>query len=161
MNKSLRNYEVLVSTGRSSRSMLLIALATVYRPGPIRLEGHLCLLAAFRTSNICHFSRTAVVATSAATAIFIFSLKHLIHLPFESIQGIETAPENISANHFESTNPASIKGPLRLYTCRSKKSFCHPYLLLVIMESMSQSLISCSSPTDCPGNLALLPQTSA
>jgi hypothetical protein len=99
--------------------MLLIAFAAVYRPGPIRLEGHLCLLAAFGTSDICHFSRTTIVATSAAattTAIFIFSLKHLIHLPFESIQGIETAPENISTNLFESTSPASHKEPLSLYT---------------------------------------------
>jgi len=86
--------------------MLLIAFATIYRPGPIRLEGHLCRFAAFRTSHICHFPGTAVVATFTATAVFILSLKHLIHLPFESIQRIETAPENISTNRFESTNRA-------------------------------------------------------
>jgi hypothetical protein len=66
--------------------MLLIAIAAIYRPGPIWLEGHLCLFAAFRASYICHFPGTAAVATSTATAVFILSLKHLIHLPFESIQ---------------------------------------------------------------------------
>jgi len=35
------------------------------------------------------------------------------------------------------------------------------YLLLVMMESISQSSSSCSRPTDWPGNLALWPQTRA
>jgi len=69
--------------------MLLIALATVNRPCSVGLEGNLGLLAAFRTCYICHFSWTAVEAASAATAVLIFSFKHLIHLPFVSIQRIE------------------------------------------------------------------------
>jgi hypothetical protein len=84
--------------------MLLIAIAAVNRPGSIRLEGDLCLLPAFGASYACHFSRTAVVAASAAaTAVIILSLKHLIHLPFVSIQKIEPATKNISTNFFEST----------------------------------------------------------
>jgi hypothetical protein len=71
--------------------VLLVALAAVNRPGSVRLEGNLGLLAAFGASYVCHFSGTAVVAaTAAATAVFIFSFKHLIHVPFISIQRIET-----------------------------------------------------------------------
>ncbi len=69
--------------------MLLIALAAVNRPGAVRLKGNLGLLPAFGTGNVCHFSGTAVKAPSAATATLVFSLKHLIHLPLGSIQGIE------------------------------------------------------------------------
>jgi len=84
--------------------VFLIALAAVDRPGTVRLEGDLGLLAAFGASYICHFSGTTVVAaTAAATAIFIFSFKHLIHVPFVSIQRIEPATKNISTNLFEST----------------------------------------------------------
>jgi hypothetical protein len=74
--------------------VLLVALAAVNRPGAIRLEGNLGLLAAFGASYVCHFSGTTVVAAAAAaaaaTAVLIFSLKHLIHVPFGSIQRIET-----------------------------------------------------------------------
>jgi len=59
--------------------MLLVALAAVNRPGSVRLEGDLGLLAAFGASYIRHFSGTTVVAAAAAaaaTAIFVFSLKH-------------------------------------------------------------------------------------
>ena len=66
--------------------MLLVALAAVNRPGSIRLEGDLGLLAAFGAGYICHFSGAAVVAISEATAVVVLSLKHLIHLPFESTQ---------------------------------------------------------------------------
>ena len=143
--------------------MLLIAFAAVYRPGPIRLERYLCLLAAFGTCNICHFSGTAVVATSAATAVFIFSLKHLIHLPFESIQGIETAPKTSQQITLNRRIQHRLKDLSAYILAGQKIAFFSPfsYLLLVIIESISLSLSSCSSPTDWPGNLALLPQTRA
>ena len=107
----------LVSSGCPGRSVLLIALAAVNRPRSIRLEGNLGLLPAFWTSDICHFSRTTIVAASAAaatTTVFIISLKHLIHVPFESIQRIETATENISTNHFDRRNAASYRRRLNL-----------------------------------------------
>jgi hypothetical protein len=84
--------------------VLLVALAAVNRPGSVRLEGNLGLLAAFGASYVCHFSGTTIVAAAAAaTAVFIFSFKHLIHVPFGSIQRIELATKNISTNLFEST----------------------------------------------------------
>ena len=107
----------LVSSGCPGGSVLLIALTAVNRPGSIRLEGDLGLLPAFWTGNICHFSRTTIVAASAAaatTTVFIFSLKHLSHVPFESIHRIETATENISTNRFDRRNAASYKGRLSL-----------------------------------------------
>jgi hypothetical protein len=86
--------------------VLLVAIAAVNGPGSVRLEGNLGLLTAFGASYVCHFSGTTIVAASAAaaaTAILIFSFKHLIHLPFVSIQRIELATKNISTNLFEST----------------------------------------------------------
>jgi hypothetical protein len=87
--------------------VLLVALAAVNRPGSVRLEGNLGLLTAFGASYVCHFSGTTIVAASAAaaaaTTVLIFSLKHLIHVPFVSIQRIELATKNISTNLFEST----------------------------------------------------------
>jgi hypothetical protein len=84
--------------------VLLVAIAAVNGPGSVRLEGNLGLLTAFGASYVCHFSGTTIVAASAAaTAVLIFSFKHLIHLPFVSIQRIELATKNISTNLFEST----------------------------------------------------------
>jgi hypothetical protein len=75
----------LVSSGCPCRPVFLVALAAVNRSCSVRLEGNLGLLPTFGASYICHFSWTAIVAASAATAVFIFSFKHLIHLPFVSI----------------------------------------------------------------------------
>jgi len=93
-----------ISSGCSGWPMLLIAIAAVNGPCSVRLEWDLSLLPAFWASYVCHFSWTTVIAASAAaTAVFIFSFKHLIHLPFVSIQRIEPATKNISTNLFEST----------------------------------------------------------
>ena len=94
----------LVSSGRPCRLMLLIALAAINRSCSIGLEGNLSLLPALCTCRIMHLSWAAAVAASAATtAASIFSLEHLIHLPFVSIQRIDPATINISTNLFEST----------------------------------------------------------
>jgi len=85
----------LVSSRRPCRLMLLIALAAINGPCSIWLEGDLSLLPALCTGCIVHLSWTAAVAASAATtAASIFSLEHLIHLPFVSIQRIEHATNN-------------------------------------------------------------------
>jgi len=101
MKKRLKQADQLkivsISSGCSGRSVLLVALAAVNRPGSVRLEGNLGLLATFGASYICHFSRTTIVAaTAAATTVFVFSLKHLIHLPFVSIQRTESSLQKTS-----------------------------------------------------------------
>jgi len=65
--------------------VLLIALAAVNRPGSIRFEGNLGLLAAFGAGNLGHLSWSAVVAASKAATIatvFVLSLKHFNSLTF-------------------------------------------------------------------------------
>ena len=142
--------------------MFLIAFAAVYRPGSIRLEWDLGLFATFGTGNICHFSWTAIVATSTATTVFIFSLKHLIHLPLGSIQGTETTlktSQQRSLNqriqhHLKNRSTYILIGKAKKIICLllhpsfTLPSFSFCYLLLVIMESISLSLSSWSSPTD-------------
>jgi len=81
--------------------VLLVALAAVNRPGSIRLEGDLGLLAAFGAGYICHFSGAAVVAISEATAVVVLSLKHLIHLPcyrFKEPIMLQKTSQQISLN---------------------------------------------------------------
>jgi len=82
--------------------MLLIAIAAINRSGTIRLEGDLGLLAAFGAGYVCHFSRSAVVAASAAaTAVIVLSLKHLIHLPcyrFKEPIMLQKTSQQISLN---------------------------------------------------------------
>jgi hypothetical protein len=75
--------------------MLLIAIAAINRPGSVRLEWDLGLLAAFGAGNISHFSRSAVVAAFKATTIIVLSLVHLIHLPL-SIQRTDCATKETS-----------------------------------------------------------------
>ena len=94
-------YFVLISSGCPGRSVLLVALAAVNRPGSIRLEGDLGLLAAFGAGYICHFSGAAVVAISEATAVVVLSLKHLIHLPcyrFKEPIMLQKTSQQISLN---------------------------------------------------------------
>jgi hypothetical protein len=76
-----KRYFDLISSGGPGRSVLLVALAAVNRPGSIRLEWDLGLLAAFGAGYICHFSGASVVAIPEATAVVILSLKHLLHYP--------------------------------------------------------------------------------
>ena len=117
----------LISSGCPGRSVLLIAVAAVNRPGSIRLEGNLGLLAAFGAGYICHFSGTAVVASSGATAVFVFSLKHLYSLTLLSIQGTDYATKDISTNLFESTQNVTdpSRGSLPIYLL-VKKNSCGP-----------------------------------
>jgi hypothetical protein len=101
--------------------VLLIAFAAVDWPGAVWLEWDLGLLAAFGTGNVSHFSGSAVVAASKATAIFIFSLKHYIHLPCYRFKE-PIMLQNISTNLSESTqNVTPYKGPSKLYICWSKE----------------------------------------
>jgi len=64
--------------------MLLIAIAAIYRPGAIGLEGNLTCLSALCTGRIVHFSGASVVIRAAATPAASISF-HLFHLPLASI----------------------------------------------------------------------------
>jgi hypothetical protein len=85
--------------------VLLVAIAAVNRPGSVRLEGDLSLLPALRTGYVCHLSWSTVKAATAtaAAAVSIISLEHLIHVPFVSIQRIEPATKIISIKIIEPT----------------------------------------------------------
>ena len=84
--------------------MLLIALAAVNRPGSVRLERNLSLLAAFGAGNVGHFSWSAAIAASKAAAIatvVVLSLEHLIHLPcyrFKEPIMLQKTSQQISLN---------------------------------------------------------------
>jgi hypothetical protein len=54
--------------------VFLVALAAVYRPGPIRLEGNLGLLSAVRTYHVVHLSRGPVETAPRLIVIHYTSL---------------------------------------------------------------------------------------
>jgi hypothetical protein len=69
--------------------MLLVAIAAVHRPGSIRLEGNLTLLAALCTGRIVHLSWASVEAASISEPF------HLFHLPLASIPRIDPATKHL------------------------------------------------------------------
>jgi hypothetical protein len=69
--------------------MLLIAIAAIYRPGAIGLEGNLTCLSALCAGRIVHFSGASVVRRAATTPISASVSFHLFHVPLASIPRID------------------------------------------------------------------------
>jgi hypothetical protein len=71
--------------------MLLVAIAAIYGPGSIGLEGNLTCLSALCARGIVHFSGAAAKAASAAASISF----HFNSLTVLSIQRIDLCHKNL------------------------------------------------------------------
>jgi hypothetical protein len=60
-----KDQDLISLKASSGWPVLLVALAAIYRPGPVGLEGNLGLLATICTNCIAHFSWASVEATTS------------------------------------------------------------------------------------------------